>query len=237
MDNTFQGFPAGAPQFLLDLKENNNKTWFEANREWYNSDIIQPAQKFIVAMGERLREISPNIVADPRIDRSIFRIHRDTRFTHSAEPYKAHLGIWMWEGAGKKMECSGYYFHIEPPTIFLGSGMYLFEPELLKLYRVMVVDPVHGEQLQTAVSEVTAKGDYEFGFQKFKKLPRGADPKHPNARFLLHNGLYAGYETVIPPELFTADLVDLCFEHYRNTSPIHKWVLQLTEDYKKRKVQ
>jgi len=235
MTSSFTGFPADCPEFFVQLKENNNKPWFEDNRDRYNSSALLPAQQFVLALGDRLRTISPEVIADPRIDRSIFRLHRDTRFSRSSEPYKAHLGIWLWEGAGKKMDCSGYYFHIEPPSIFLGAGMYRFEPPLLKMYRERVVDERTGKDLTVAVASVQRHGLYHFGDLKYAHVPRGFDPNHPNAEFLKYNGLYAGYETVIPPELFTKELVDYCFTIFKDVSPIHQWVKGLTVEFNKRR--
>ena len=56
-------------------------------------------------------------------------------------PYKTHLGIWMCEGGGAKLESSGYYFHLEPPNIMVGVGIHTFSKYLLKVYQDAVVHP------------------------------------------------------------------------------------------------
>jgi uncharacterized protein (TIGR02453 family) len=116
----FNGFPPEAVTFFQGLQNNNNKTWFEARKPDYQKFVLEPAQEFIEEMGVRLKQLSPGIHADPRVNRSIFRIYRDIRFSKNKTPYKTHLGIWMWEGEGAKFESSGYYFHLEPPNILLG---------------------------------------------------------------------------------------------------------------------
>ena len=73
----FNGFPKGTVEFFLNLKKNNNKNWFDRHKERFLSGVISPARAFVVAMGERLRTISPEIVADPRVNKSIFRIYRE----------------------------------------------------------------------------------------------------------------------------------------------------------------
>ena len=74
-------FPGCTISFLRKLSKNNNREWFEANREEYNKNFFEPAQDFVVNMGAKLFELSPFITAIPKIDKSIFRIHRDVRFS------------------------------------------------------------------------------------------------------------------------------------------------------------
>ena len=128
-------FPDSTINFLKSLSRNNNKDWFNKNRERFDFEFLQPAIQFVVDMGEKLTSIAPNINAIPKIDKSIFRLHRDVRFSKNKAPFKNNLGLYFWEGRGKKMECSGYYFHIEPKLFFLGAGMYVFTKDQLKKYR------------------------------------------------------------------------------------------------------
>ena len=79
--NPFTGFHPESLQFFKDLKANNNKPWFDAHKPDYERYVLAPARDFVVALGKRLRELSPDVVADPRVNKSIFRIYRDIRFS------------------------------------------------------------------------------------------------------------------------------------------------------------
>ena len=125
-------FPQSTIKFLTALSKNNTKEWFEKNRVRYDLELLQPAVQFVIDLGEKLSEFSPNIYAIPKIDKSIFRLYRDVRFSKNKAPFKTNLGLYFWEGRGKKMECSGLYFHIEPTLFFLGAGMYMFTKDQLK---------------------------------------------------------------------------------------------------------
>ena len=175
------------------------------------------------------RTISPEINADPRINRSLFRINRDTRFSRDKRPYKTQLAIWFWEGTGKRLECLGYYFQLEPGKLMLGVGIYCFSRPLLERYRELVTHKQYGAALTRAIREVKSRSDYIFGGKHYKRAPRGYDPDHVNADLLRYNGLYAEQETPIPKELFSADLLDYCFERYLDMSPPHSWLLNVTE--------
>jgi uncharacterized protein (TIGR02453 family) len=159
--------------------------------------------------------------SDQPIQHTIFRIYRDTRFSPDKTPYKTHLGLWFWQGERPRMENSGFYFHLEPPQLMLATGVYIFPKPLLEAYRQAVVDPDQGPALLQAVQ---ASGDYPLGGKHYKRTPRGFDPGHARAEWLLHNGLYASTEDLIPEALYSAELVDFCLEHYTNMLPLHLWL-------------
>jgi uncharacterized protein (TIGR02453 family) len=224
----FPGFPAAAVTFYGQLAKNNDKTWFAEHKSDFETQVMQPARDFVFEMGKRLSSISPKIVADPRMDKSIFRPYRDTRFSKDKAPYKTHLGIFFWEGTRPKMESSGFYFHLEPPTLFLGAGLHCFSKQLLEEFRDSVVDPKHGAALARAAKAVLSRGAYGIGGKHYKKTPRGYDPNHSNAEFLLFDGLYAMFETEIPQELHSSEIIDYCFRRFEHMAPIHRWLVELT---------
>lgn len=79
-----------------------------------------------LAMGDKLKAISPGIHAIPKVNQSLFRLNRDTRFSKDKTPYKTNLGIWFWEGERKRMECSGFYFYLGEGNLMLGTGIHVF---------------------------------------------------------------------------------------------------------------
>ena len=219
----FKGFSKQLLNFFSDLNDNNSKQWFEAHRDIYDDYVLQPTREFVVAMGKKLETIAPAINAIPKINQSMFKIHRDVRFSKDKRPYKTHLGIWFWEGQGKRMECSGFYFHVEQERLLLAAGVHCFTPETLTLYRDAVIDKSHSVQLEKAVIDVSGKG-YSIGGKHYKRFPRGFDSTHKNAEFLLHNGLYAMVEEKIPELFFSAAVVDHSFSQFQNMLPIHRWL-------------
>ena len=223
-DEKFNGFPKKCLTFYRNLAKHNDKTWFEAHRSEYEEQVLWPAKLFVTALGAKLKRIAPGINAVPLVNKSIFRLNRDVRFSKDKSPYKDHLGVWLWEGEGKRMECSGFYFHLEPSRLALGAGVYMFPKRLLDEYRRSVIDPKTGPALAKAAAKVQKSGDYHLGGRFYKKTPRGFDPKSPQADFLLFNGLHVGADLKIPPELYQPDLVDLCYEHYKNMKPVHSWL-------------
>jgi uncharacterized protein (TIGR02453 family) len=224
----FQGFQQESTQFFIDLSANNNKTWFTDHKPDFEKFVMNPARDFVVAMGEKLKAIAPQVNADPRVNKSIFRIYRDVRFSKDKTPYKTNLGLWFWVGEGAKFENPGYYFHMDAHNLMLGVGLYTFAKPILKAYREAVVDSSLGPDLAQAVVEVAQKG-YDFGQKTYKRVPRGFDPEHKNAELLLYSGLTAGKEFGLPAELYSVHLLDFCLEHYQNMAPVANWLQTMIE--------
>jgi len=226
-ESEFNGFSKETFKFLKDLEKNNDKNWFGSNRDIFDKYLMEPAEKFVLNMGKTLKTIAPKIVADPRRDRSIFRMNRDTRFSNDKTPYKTHIGIFFWEGLRKKMENPGFYIHINKSKVFVGVGLHVFPKPLLEAYRESVVHPKYGAEMVGAIKKASKNSLYKIGWRHLKKLPRGYDPNHPNARWLLYNGLGVYYERSLPDEIYSKEFIDYCFNIFRAMSPVHNWLLNM----------
>jgi uncharacterized protein (TIGR02453 family) len=224
---TFAGFSKKTIDFFVNLQKNNNKEWFDRNRDIYDRSVMAPARAFVVALGERLQAVSPDLVVDPRVNKSIFRIYRDTRFSLDKSPYKTHLGIYFWDKNRSKMESSGFYFHLEPPRLMLGAGIYNFPKPLLYVYRKSVVDEEYGEELKDIIEKIKKSSRFKIGRKHYKRIPFGFDSGHPNSELLLYNALYASFETQIPKELFSSALLDYCLKIFIKFNPLHEWLLAM----------
>jgi len=219
----FQGFSKETLRFFKQLEKNNTRLWFEAHKHDYETHVKQPAAQFVTAMGKALEEFVPAINAIPKVNQSLFRINRDTRFSHDKTPYKTNLGIWFWEGMQKRMECSGFYFHMDTNSILFGAGLYMMPKPILKLYRDAVVDKKAGLTLKKMAARMKKNG-LELKGRHYKRNPTGYDASHENADFLLFNGLHAGVEMSIPEVFYSAELIQLAADHYRKMLPLHLWL-------------
>ena len=219
-------FPQNTVSFLKKLSKNNNREWFEEHRDSYNSDFLEPLFQFVVDMGDKLYKLDPEISAVPKIDKSIFRLHRDVRFSKDKKPYKTNAGVYFWNNRAPKKESFGFYFHLEPKKFFLGSGNYMFSKDALKKYRDAVADSVVGKELDKAIKNILRKGNYKLGGKHYKKVPRGYDPESPRADYLLHNGIFTSYESQNLNEIYDKDIVDFSFKIFRDMLPLHQWLVK-----------
>ena len=133
-------FTSALFQFLRDLRENNNRPWFDANRSRFEDDVREPLTRFVVEFAPHLHEISPHFVADPRPSGgSVFRIYRDTRFSKDKTPYKTNMGAHFRHAAGKDVHAPGFYLHLEPDEVFMACGLWHPDPPAQALVRDAIV--------------------------------------------------------------------------------------------------
>lgn len=165
-------------RFLRELKANNDKAWFTANKEWYESSLRHPALQFISDFGPRLEKISPHFSADPRpVGGSLFRIHRDVRFARDKSPYKTSVGIQFRHKQARDVHAPGFYLHLEPRSVFAGVG--LWHPDSASLKRIrdaLVADP---RRWQRVLAGKRFSSTYDLAGDSLKRPPRGYDPDHP----------------------------------------------------------
>ena len=154
------------------------------------------------------------------------RIYRDTRFSKDKTPYKTNISGLFWEGAGKKTEHPAFGFQLTANSIGLMAGIFGFPKPMLTAYRAAVLDDKLGPALQEAITAVTSNDQYEIIGEHYKRVPRGFDPEHSRADLLRYNGLYA-HPIQVNAELTSANLVDICMDHYQHMAPIQQWLLHI----------
>ena len=191
-------------KFLSELRANNDREWFEANRSRYESELLEPALDFIEAFAPHLRRISPNFVASTsRTGGSLFRIHRDIRFSKDKSPYKTYLGIRFPHKEARNVHSPGFYLHIEPRECFMGAG--IWHPDsttLTKIRGAIVSDPGKWKRVTQAkkFSDV-----YRLSGDSLTRAPTGYDRDHPFVEDLKRKD-FIGI-TSIPQRAVTSDTV------------------------------
>jgi uncharacterized protein (TIGR02453 family) len=165
-------------EFLRELQDNNERRWFEANKQRYMHDVRDPMLQFIVAFAPRLARISPRFVADPRPHGgSMFRIYRDTRFSKDKSPYKIMAAAQFRHEEGKNVHAPGFYLHLEPGNVFAGAGLWHPDgPTLERVRRAIAGKPKEWKRMTAAPS---LRSRVRFQGDALKRPPRGYDPEHP----------------------------------------------------------
>jgi uncharacterized protein (TIGR02453 family) len=153
------GFNPAALRFLRGLAKNNNKEWFEAHREEYETEVREPMRDLIGEMNERFKTFAPEIGGDPK--RSMFRINRDIRFSKDKSPYKTHAACWFNHrrastrvGSEADTGSAGFYFHLQPGKSFVGGGVWMPpRPSLNKLRDAIADDPTGFDRIARGLTK------------------------------------------------------------------------------------
>ncbi len=208
--------------FLEDLKENNDREWFKANKKRYEQHIKEPALQFVQEVGARLGDITPHVLAIPKASGgSLFRIYRDTRFSKDKTPYKTHTGIQFRHAAGKDVHAPGFYLHLAPGDVGMAAGIWHPDTKTLTQIRdAIVADPDGWAGLK---AEVTSVADFALFGESLKRPPRGYDKDFVHVEDLKRKDM--GVWTAVDQAHTTADdFVDRFLDLCRASAPLNAFV-------------
>lgn len=129
----FTGFTDETIQFFLDLKFNNNTSFFHAQHDRYIEFVQKPFYDLIDGLSEEMRRIDPRMEVRPY--KCLSHIHRDTRFTRDKSPYRDHLWFLFRREAEPREKALFYYFEMGPDRLGWGIGFWGENREALDMFR------------------------------------------------------------------------------------------------------
>ena len=220
----FRGFPADFFGFFAELSANNSRPWFNANKARYYESVVNPISAFIVCMAPRLARISPHYVADPRPHGgSMFRIHRDTRFSLDKTPYKTHAGVQFRHARGKDAHAPGFYVHLAPEGLFFGGGIWLPPNPQLARIRDFIVDNARSWSRITNAAAVRQAGGIQG--DALQRPPRGYAASHPHIEDLKRKSFYVMVEAPAADAL-QPGFIDQVTAAFRCAAPLNRFVCE-----------
>ncbi len=179
--------------FLKALKKNNNKDWFDKNREKYlaaKQNIDEMADALIKSFSSFDKELVGLKAKD-----CVFRIYRDVRFSKNKTPYKTNMGCAISPG-GRKAEEAGFYIHIEPGKSFLAGGRWMPSSDHLKKIRQEI--DYNGKKFHKILSDKNFKKEFgeldDSEEYKLSRPPKGYDKNHPDVELLKLNSFIVWHE-------------------------------------------
>jgi len=161
-------------RFLRDLASNNNRDWFLANKDRYETTVKDPFLRFIADFSGPLERINRHFIADPRPNGgSMMRIYRDIRFSKNKSPYKTWTAAHFYHSSAPDDSASpAFYLHIDRDHCFAAGGMWRPDPAALKKVRDSIVE--RPAAWRTVLrSKVVVEGDVG------SRPPKGYKADHP----------------------------------------------------------
>lgn len=201
----FQGFPKEGLKFLKDLKKNNKREWFTANKARYEEHVLAHL-KAVVEEGESAYGNGKN-----------FRIHRDVRFSNDKTPYKTHASA-VFERKGIV-----HYLHIESDHMFAATGCHMMAKDQLARFYEAIDDDKSGKQLEKLVAKAE-KADLEVGGTALKTAPRGYAKDHPRITLLRHKGLTTSRKYKAGTWMHGPELAERMVKTFAEGNAINEWL-------------
>jgi uncharacterized protein (TIGR02453 family) len=175
--------PAAAPyftpdalKFLRNLARHNDRAWFTPRKPQFEALLRQPMLATVRRITDAMLDFAPNHVRPA--EKSVFRIYRDTRFSHDKRPYKTHVAAWWSHQGLEKTSGAGYYFHVSPKEVIVAAGAYMPEKEQLAAIRHWLLDH-HAEFRKLMARPAIKKAFTEFEGNPLTRPPKGFPAEHP----------------------------------------------------------
>ena len=200
--------------FLKKLKKNNNREWFNTNKQLYE-DARFDFEKFAGDLIDVITKFDESLMGlDPKD--CMFRIYRDVRFSKNKAPYKTNFGAVLYKG-GKNSPYAGYYFHLSPGECFYAGGMYMPTPEQLKSLRQGLYEKF-SEFKKIIENKEFKKYFKSIEGDKLKTVPRGFPKDHPSSEYLKFKG-YIAYHEVADDKVMSKSILDYSSKVYKAMKP------------------
>ncbi len=211
--------------FLKQLTVNNNREWFNANKDFYNR-AKQEFENFIDEFIPVLAKIDPEIGSLNAKD-CTFRIYKDVRFSKDKSPYKTNMGAYLVKG-GKKSRFGGYYLHVEPEGSFLAGGIHMPDSTVLKAIRTEIYENVNEYESLINNPEHKKYFDGVYG-DKLKTAPKGFPKDWPHIDYLRHKG-YAVVHYIDDTILLDPDFSDYAANVFKALKPFNQWMNKIVRE-------
>jgi uncharacterized protein (TIGR02453 family) len=224
----FAGFGPEALRFLRRLKRNNRREWFERHRWVYESEVRDPLRALVEELDVRLARLAPELTGHPR--HSVFRIHRDVRFSADKSPYKTNAACQFYHhdagrGAGRDAEGAGagLYFQLADGQCFVAGGMWMPARPALDRIRDRIADePDTLDRLLRAPAFRRKFGRLDEE-DMLKRMPRGYSEDHPAAKWLRYRS-FTATRMMTEREAQSRRLPELLARDFAALVPLVRWL-------------
>jgi uncharacterized protein (TIGR02453 family) len=220
MEQGFAGFSRAGVTFLRDLADHNERAWFQPRKAEYERLVLDPMRGLVDELSAMCASLDIPIYGTDKA--SIFRVHRDVRFSNDKSPYKTHAACYLSRDGGRGTP-GGLYVHIEPGASFVGAAFYGMDAPLLARWRAAMRD--RPKAFERVVADLAKRGRTieppEKDDGSLKRMPRGFEelasaPLAPYFRlknFVVHDSLRAS-------DVTSATLVDVTHALIRDVKPL-----------------
>ncbi|MCB2203299.1 DUF2461 domain-containing protein [bacterium] len=218
----FNGFPKATMRFLRDLKKNNDRDWFNANKPVYEQNVKEPMLQLLSTLAVRMKGLQPDIILEPK--KAMYRIYRDVRFSKDKSPYKTWIAAaFTFNGYDRKHDAA-FYFHITPGEVGIGGGLYNPMGDRLKNLRAAIDSDA--DALRAIIGE--KKFVKEFGGMigdELQRVPQGYDREHPAAD-LLKKKQFLCWKEVPGSLIHEAEFLEELVRDFSAMSPFVRWLAE-----------
>lgn len=220
----FKGFPRECIQFFIDLKQNNNKEWFDSHKDFYKKFVVEPYQEFVNSIAGKMLEIDPLFEMEPKVGKTISRIYRDVRFSKDKTPYRTNAWIAVKRSSKEWKEAPSYYFDLSEDTLTHGIGYYMATKDTMDRMRAIIED--EPDRILEFIELINSKTEYKVMGENYKKI-LNKNIEEPLIDWYQKKNIYLMYSAPITDIIYTPEIADRVVEDFVNVGEIYRFFTEL----------
>lgn len=206
--------------FLRDLANHNDRAWYADNRSRFHQVLLEPTRAFVIALGDELRRrVHPGIVGEPKMNKAIRRLARDTRFSKDKTPFRTEQVVILSWAPGRF--APGFQVRLRADEVELVAGRHGWDAPQRQGFREALLDE-RGPGFRGSLTVCEGAGFHALEPQ-LRGRPRGTPREHPNAVWLRYRTGFSVHRT-LPIAPTDPDLVKRCADPLVLTGPLVAWL-------------
>lgn len=212
-------------ELLVINRLNDSKEWYDENKGEIRRLVIEPFLELISYLGDTMLSIDPEIVVDPRVDRTLSRVYRDTRFTKDKSRYRD--SIWLYFRRNKK-QYPGYpwfFFELKPNMAWWGCGRYTRDTSHVEATRKMIIDR---DPLFLEAKRVVDNSQSYFILDEDERYKRTRYPDEPEdiKNWLDRRSIHVVHAEEDFHKVFSEELRDQLREDFLKLAPVYRFLVE-----------
>jgi uncharacterized protein (TIGR02453 family) len=211
----FSGFPKESIEFFKNLRDNNNKIWFNEHKPEYKLLIEEPFKELVSALSPTMLEIDPEFEVEPKVGKTISRIYRDVRFSKDKSPYRSNMWLSFKLSHQNWKEFPGYFFDLSIDHFMFGMGCYQATKPTMDNLRAMIDE--EPDYLRENLAFIREETDFEIKGEMYKKILNPNAPEDLKDLYQMKN-LYLMSESPMDEIIFNGEIADLLISEFEKTA-------------------
>ena len=220
------GFSQKTLDFLVQNHIRDSRDWFEEHKAVYTEYVLRPLRELVEALAPQMLQIDGKLVTEPRVDKTICRIRRDTRYSHDKTIYRDHMWIIFKRGKMHGTEVPGFYFEITPAGFSYGCGFYSASTAYMRTLRELVLakDPL----FEKAQAAFLAQDLFQIEGDCFKR-PHYPDQPEELRQWLERRGICFTAESADFDLAYSDRLAGRLADGFARLAPVYHFMLHIAE--------
>lgn len=222
MSSTFTGFTQQGLNFLQQVRIENDKEWFEENRQVYDKTLLTPFRALVDALCSSMLLIDPQFETRPAIGKTLSRIHRDTRFSHDKTRYRSRMWLTFKRPSKDWKDAPVYFFELGPDMLRYGLGYYSANKQTMDLFR----HTLSRQPVQFLEVAECCRAPFELVGESYKR-PKVKEQDPEIATWYNRKSFAVMATNTDIEKLFSPALVDELIEGFQRLEPLYHWLMHV----------